>query len=137
MQVEVILAEIRERHYRILGGIEATSYAFERNVFWAPIPLAVAATLFAFSTSVSWSYYGLKGWSYLVGQGRAARIVFNSVFCLFVALGCVLQLDAILDFSDALVFLICIPNLIGLYILGPEVRRRLADYTARGWPGDD
>jgi len=120
-----------------LGGIDTTSYAFERRVSWAPIPLAAAATLFAFSTTVSWSYYGLKGWTYLVGRGRPARLGFNVVFCGFVALGCVLQLDAILDFSDALVFLICIPNLLGLYILAPEVRRRLRDYSARGWPGDD
>ena len=113
-----------------LGGIETTSAAFERNLSWAPYPLAVAATLFAFSTMIAWSYYGLKGWTYLVGESTRARIGFNAMFCFFVALGCTLQLGPILDFSDAMVFLICVPNLFGLYVLAPVVRRRLDDY----WP---
>jgi AGCS family alanine or glycine:cation symporter len=114
-----------------LGGIAMTSAAFERNVSWSPYPLAVAATLFAFSTMVSWSYYGLKGWTYLVGESRWARVAFNGVFCIFVALGCTLQLDSILDFSDAMVFLICVPNLLGLYLLAPVVKARLDDYFPR------
>jgi AGCS family alanine or glycine:cation symporter len=78
---------------------------------------------------VSWSYYGLKGWTYLVGEGPRVERWFQAVFCIFVALGCTLKLEAILDFSDALVFLICIPNLIGLYVLAPVVRARLANYS--------
>jgi AGCS family alanine or glycine:cation symporter len=111
-----------------LGGIEMTSAAFERNVSWAPIPLSLAATVFAFSTMVSWSYYGLKGWTYLFGEGRRKEQVFQAVFCVFAALGCMLQLGAILSFSDALVFVICVPNLIGLYALAPVVQRRLEAY---------
>jgi AGCS family alanine or glycine:cation symporter len=114
-----------------LGGIAMTSAAFERNIAWAPYPLALAATLFALSTMISWSYYGLKGWTYLVGEGRAAEAVFKVVFCLFVALGCMVQLGAILDFSDALVFLICVPNILGLYVLTPVVKRELAAYRQR------
>jgi AGCS family alanine or glycine:cation symporter len=114
-----------------LGGIEMTSSAFERNVSWAPIPLAFAAALFAFSTMLSWSYYGLKGWTYLVGEGRRAELGFNIAFCAFAALGCTVQLEAILDFSDALVFLICVPNLIGLYVLSPVVAKRLREYEGR------
>ncbi len=114
-----------------LGGIEMTSAAFERNLSWAPVPLAVAAGLFALSTMVAWSYYGLKGWTYLVGEGRRAELGFNAVFCLFVALGCTIQLESVLDFSDALVFLICVPNLIGLYVLAPVVAKRLRTYEDR------
>ena len=113
-----------------MGGIEMTSAAFERSFSFAPYPLALAATLFALSTMVSWSYYGLKGWTYLVGEGRRAEKLFQAVFCVFVALGCMLQLEAILDFSDALVFLICVPNLIGLYVLAPVVEQRLRAYPA-------
>ena len=91
--------------------------------------LAVAATLFAFSTMIAWSYYGLKGVTYLVGESRRAENLFRIVFCAFVAIGCMLQLEAILDFSDALVFLICIPNLLGLYVLAPVVEARLRDYS--------
>lgn len=111
-----------------LGGIERTSAAFERVFAWSPVPLAIAATLFALSTMVAWSYYGLKGFTYLVGESRLAEAVFKVVFCVFVVLGCSVRLDAILDFSDALVFLICIPNLIGLYWLTPVIADRLRDY---------
>ncbi|WP_116363989.1 alanine/glycine:cation symporter family protein [Parahaliea mediterranea] len=108
-----------------LGGIEMTSRAFERNVAWSPYFIAVAGFLFAFSTMIAWSYYGLKGWTYLVGEGRKAEAAFKLVFCLFVVIGCSMQLGAILDFSDALVFLICVPNIIGLYLLAPVAKREL------------
>ncbi len=111
-----------------LGGIETTSAAFERVLPWAPIPIAIAATLFALSTMVSWSYYGLKGFTYLVGEGSRGEIVFKAVFCIFVALGCSIRLDSVLAFSDALVFLICVPNLIGLYWLYPVIEDRLRAY---------
>ena len=111
-----------------LGGIERTSAAFERVFAWAPVPLAIAATLFALSTMVAWSYYGLKGVTYLAGESRVAERVFQVVFCVFVVLGCSVRLDAVLDFSDALVFLICVPNLIGLYWLTPVIAQRLESY---------
>jgi AGCS family alanine or glycine:cation symporter len=112
-----------------LGGIETTSAAFERTWSGAPIPLAVAATLFAVSTMIAWSYYGLKGWTYLFGHGKRRQNVFNAIFCAFIVLGCMLKLDAILDISDALVFLICVPNVFGLYLLAPVVRKKLDEYT--------
>ena len=112
-------------------GIALTSAAFEHHVSWAPYPLAVAALLFAFSTSISWSYYGLKGWTYLFGEGSAAQILFKTIFCAFIALGCMIQLTAVLDFSDAMVFLIAIPNILGLYLFAPEVKREVNGYIAR------
>lgn len=114
-----------------LGGIEMTSHAFARNLPWSPPVLALAATMFALSTMVSWSYYGLKGWTYLFGTDPRSANAFKLVFCVFVALGCTIQLKAVLDFSDALVFLICVPNILGLYILTPVVKRELAAYLAR------
>lgn len=114
-----------------LGGIDMTSHAFERNISWSPYAIALAGILFAFSTMISWSYYGLKGWTYLVGEGRLADLSFKFVFCIFVALGCILQLSAVLEFSDALVFVICVPNILGLYILAPVLKRELEGYRAR------
>jgi len=114
-----------------LGGIEMTSHAFERNLAWSPPLLALAATLFALSTMVSWSYYGLKGWQYLFGTDARTANLFKLVFCGFVLLGCTIRLDAVLDFSDALVFLICVPNIFGLYLLTPVVKRELAGYLER------
>ena len=114
-----------------LEGIALTSAAFQHHISWAPYPLAVAALLFAFSTSISWSYYGLKGWTYLFGEGRLTQMLFKGVFCAFIALGCMIQLTAVLDFSDAMVFLIAVPNIIGLYLFAPEVKREVQDYVRR------
>lgn len=114
-----------------LEGIALTSAAFEHHISWSPYPLAVAALLFAFSTSISWSYYGLKGWSYLFGEAPLTQAAFKAIFCGFIALGCMIQLSAVLDFSDAMIFLIAIPNILGLYLFAPEVKRDLKDYIAR------
>ena len=114
-----------------LEGIALTSAAFAHHVSWAPYPLAIAALLFAFSTSIAWSYYGLKGWTYLFGEGRFTQMLFKAVFCGFIALGCMIQLSAVLDFSDAMVFLIAIPNILGLYFYAPEVKREVNDYMRR------
>ena len=109
-------------------GIEMTSYAFERNISWSPYIISIATLLFAFSTMISWSYYGLKGWTYLVGEGKRADLGFKFVFCVFVALGCATKLGPVLDISDALVFIICVPNILGLYVLSPVVKKELVTY---------
>lgn len=112
-------------------GVAMTSAAFERQISWFPVPLAFGALLFAFSTMISWSYYGLKGWTYLFGEGSLGQMIYKLIFCAFVALGCMVQLGPILDISDALVFLICVPNILGLYFLAPIVRREMLSYRAR------
>lgn len=112
-------------------GIAMTSAAFERQISWFPIPLAFAGVLFAFSTMISWSYYGLKGWTYIFGENQRGQTIYKLIFCAFVALGCIVQLGPILDISDALVFLICVPNILGLYVLAPIVKRELHSYLAR------
>ena len=112
-------------------GVAMTSAAFERQLSWFPLPLAFAALLFAFSTMISWSYYGLKGWTYLFGEDQGMQTVYKIIFCAFVALGCVVQLGPILDISDALVFLICVPNILGLYFLAPIVKAEVAKYQAK------
>lgn len=117
-------------------GIELTSAAFEYHISWAPYPLALAGLLFAFSTALAWSYYGLKGWTYLVGDSQVAQTLFKVVFCGFIALGCMIQLTAVLDFSDALVFLIAVPNIIGLYLFAPEVKREIENYLNRVKSGE-
>ncbi|TLP65712.1 alanine:cation symporter family protein [Parasedimentitalea maritima] len=112
-------------------GVAMTSAAFERHMSWFPVPLAFAALLFAFSTMISWSYYGLKGWTYLFGEGQMGQTVYKVIFCAFVALGCIVKLGPILDISDALVFLICVPNILGLYFLAPIVRAEMEAYKAK------
>ena len=117
-------------------GVAMTSAAFEAQLSWFPIPLAFAAVLFAFSTMISWSYYGLKGWTYLFGESVQGQNIYKITFCVFVALGCMVQLGPILDISDALVFLICVPNILGLYFLSPIVKRELDSYRARMVSGE-
>jgi AGCS family alanine or glycine:cation symporter len=112
-------------------GVAMTSAAFERQISWFPIPLAFGALLFAFSTMISWSYYGLKGWTYMFGEGQMGQTIYKLIFCAFVALGCMVQLGPILDISDALVFLICVPNILGLYFLAPIVKAEMNSYMAR------
>ena len=112
-------------------GVAMTSVAFERQFSWFPIPLAFAAVLFAFSTMISWSYYGLKGWTYLFGENAHRQNAYKIIFCLCVVLGCMVQLGPLLDISDALVFLICVPNILGLYFLAPIVKREMDSYFAR------
>lgn len=80
---------------------------------------------------ISWSYYGLKGWTYLFGEGETGPTIYKLIFDVFVALGCVVQLGPILDISNALVFLICVPNILGLYFLAPIVKRGMESYFAR------
>jgi len=113
-----------------LAGIELTSAAFAWHFAWAPYVIAIAALLFAFSTTLAWSYYGLKGWTYLVGEGRLRALMFQLVFCSFIALGCMLELSAVLDFSDAMVFLIAVPNILALYLFAPMVKREVEHYVA-------
>jgi AGCS family alanine or glycine:cation symporter len=116
--------------YEGLDGVAMTSAAFERNISWAPYLVALAGLLFAFSTMIAWAYYGLKGWTYLLGDSGLSDVAFKLIFCIFIVIGCSVQLDVILDFSDAMVFLICVPNIIGLYLLAPIIQRELSAYQA-------
>lgn len=109
-------------------GIQLTSAAFERNIPGSQYLIAVCAILFAVSTMITWAYYGLKGWTYLVGEGRIRALAFNGVFCVFIVLGCMMQLGVVIDFSDALIYLICVPNILGIYVLAPSVRKDLLAY---------
>lgn len=114
-----------------VNGIELTTRAFASTLSWSKIPLAVAAILFAFSTMITWSYYGQQAFRYLAGDHPAAVLAFKTAFLGFVVLGAAIQLGALVDLSDALVFVVAIPNLIGLYLLAPRIRRELSAYQAR------
>ena len=114
-----------------VGGVELTSAAFAQVVSWFPPVLSVVVLLFAYSTLISWSYYGLAGCIYIFGPSRAVRVGFNTLYCLFAIVGCTTSLAAILDFSDAMVFAMAFANLIGLFIFAPSLRRELNGYWAK------
>ena len=112
-------------------GVALTSAAYAKAFGWFPVLLAVAVVLFAFSTMISWSYYGLKAWTYLFGEGAAKEIVFKVIFCLFIVIGASANLGPVIDFSDAMLFSMAIVNIIALYLLMPIVRGELGSYVER------
>ena len=114
-----------------MGGVELTSAAFASVLPWFPLPLAVIVMLFAYSTMIAWSYYGLEGWIYLFGAGAGRKHVYNAIFCAGVVVGCTARLDTVLDFSDAMIFAMALANMLGLYLLAPVVRGELDAYWAR------
>jgi AGCS family alanine or glycine:cation symporter len=111
-------------------GVALTSQAFESAIPWFPYVLTVAVVLFAFSTMISWSYYGLKSWTYLFGESRFTDIVYKLLFLSFVVIGASMQLGSVIDFSDAMIFAMAFPNVLGIYFLLPVVRRELDEYWA-------
>ncbi|MDX1461073.1 MAG: alanine/glycine:cation symporter family protein [Xanthomonadales bacterium] len=112
------------------AGVQLTSSAFESAISWFPWVLTVAVVLFAFSTMISWSYYGLKCWTYLFGESRATDVTYKVLFLVFVVIGSSMQLGAVIDFSDAMIFAMAFPNILGLYFLLPVVKRELNEYWA-------
>ena len=114
-----------------IAGIEMTTQAFASTLSWSPIPLSIAAILFAYSTMIAWSYYGLKAFTYLVGSNRGTDLGFKVFFLSFVVLGSSIELSALIDLSDALVFIVAIPNLLGLYLLAPLIKRELIAYEQK------
>lgn len=111
-----------------MGGVELTSDAFGSVVSWFPIVLAIAVLLFAFSTMVSWSYYGMRSWSYLFGRSKKTEMVYKIMYLFFVVLGASVSLGAVLSFADMMILAMSFPNIIGLYILSPEINADMKIY---------
>ena len=110
------------------AGVQLTSAAFESAISWFPIVLTVAVILFAFSTMISWSYYGLKSWTFLFGENKFTDATYKVLFLFFVVVGSSMQLGAVIDFSDAMIFAMAFPNLLGCYFLLPVVKKELNEY---------
>jgi len=112
-----------------IAGVTLTSQAFESAFSFGPIILAIAVNLFAFSTAITWSYYGLKGFTYVFGSGAGKELAFKGFFCLVIVLGCTMDLGAVVDLSDAMLFILAIPNLAGMYLMAREVRDEVDEYV--------
>jgi len=109
-------------------GAGITSKAFAEYIPYSNIFLTIAVVLFAVSTMISWSYYGLQSWKYLFGRGKAADIVYKLLFCAFVIIGAAANMRSIWDFSDAMIFAMIFPNMVGLFFLFPVVKKQLKRY---------
>lgn len=124
------------------GGVEGaqlTSQAFGSVFSWFPYVLVVAIFLFAFSTMISWSYYGLKGFDYLFGgfsekwfgSRKVSTTIFRILFLCMIVVGASSELGVVVDFSDMMILSMAFPNIIGLFILAPEIKRDLNDYWSK------
>jgi AGCS family alanine or glycine:cation symporter len=116
-----IIKELKE-------GAGITSAAFANYIPFSNIFLTIAVVLFAVSTMISWSYYGLQSWKFLFGRGKAADLAYKILFCLFVIIGAAASMKSIWDFSDAMIFAMVFPNMVGLFFLFPVVKRELTRY---------
>ncbi|PQJ21022.1 sodium:alanine symporter family protein [Tenacibaculum sp. SG-28] len=109
-------------------AILLTSGAFESAISWFPYVLTIAVVLFAFSTMISWSYYGFQGWAYLFGRSKKMEYTYKVIFCIFVVIGSAASLGSVIGFSDAMIFAMMVPNMIGIVLLAPKVKEELDKY---------
>ena len=111
-------------------AILLTSSAFSSVISWFPYILTIAVVLFAFSTMISWSYYGFQGWAYLFGRSKKMEYAYKTLFLIFVVIGSAASLGSVIGFSDAMIFAMMVPNMIGLFLLAPKVKEELRKYLA-------
>lgn len=109
-------------------AILLTSGAFESAISWFPYVLTIAVLLFAFSTMISWSYYGFQGWAYLFGRTKKMEYAYKILFLIFVVIGSAASLGSVIGFSDAMIFAMMVPNMVGLVLLSPKVKEELNKY---------
>jgi alanine or glycine:cation symporter, AGCS family len=112
-------------------GVDLTSAAYETVLPWFDNFLAIAVILFAFSTMLAWSYYGSKATGYIFGGSQVAENVYKFIFCVFIIIGASMDLGAVIDFSDSMIFAMALGNILGLYLLAPVVRRELRQYQEK------
>ena len=114
-----------------ISGIELASNAFQSVIPFFPIILSAIAIMFALSTLISWAYYGQKAWTFLFGEGKKRVLAFNLIYCLFIIVGSAMNVKSVIDITDAMMIALCVPNIIVLYILCPEIKRDLKSYLER------
>lgn len=112
-----------------LKGAALTSRAFQEEISWFPVLLSIAVTLFAYSTIISWSYYGEKAWETLFGA--SSTFVYKILAVIAVFVGTIVNLGSVLDFSDMMILGMAFPNILGVVLLSPKVRKDLQEYWAR------
>ena len=112
----------------VYEGAAITQMAFAEYIPGSDIFLTVAVVLFAVSTMISWSYYGLQSWKFLFGRGYIADLTYKVLFLMFVVIGAAASMNSIWAFSDAMIFAMVFPNMVGLYFLFPIVKEQLKKY---------
>jgi AGCS family alanine or glycine:cation symporter len=111
-----------------MEGVSLTSRAFESAIPWFPYVLAFTVFMFAYSTMIAWFYYGLKCLTFMTGEKAWVEMLYKIAFCGFVVIGSSAALDNIILFSDSILFAMAVPNIIGLYLLAPELKKDIKKY---------
>jgi AGCS family alanine or glycine:cation symporter len=111
------------------NGAALTSLAFGSVISWFPHVLSVAVLLFAYSTMISWSYYGERCWVFLFGQRWS--LAYKLLFLVFVFLGSIVSATNVMNFGDTMILTMAFPNIVGLYVLAPKVKRALDSYWGK------
>lgn len=124
----IVITGVYEGAGESVEGVSLTSEAFGSSISWFPQLLSIAVILFAFSTIISWSYYAVKASNYLFGESTIVVRSTQILFLIFVVLGSALTLENVVPLMDALIFLMPVMNILGLYVLGSEVKKGLAEY---------
>lgn len=114
-----------------MEGVALTSRAMESVSPWLSYVLAITVFLFAYSTLIGWYYLGEKGLTFMTGDRRWAVVSFKVFFCLCVVIGSAAQLENLISFTDAMILSMAFPNILGLYIMAPEIKREMNDYIAK------
>lgn len=114
-----------------IDGVALTSRAFGSVIWWFPYLLSVAVLLFAISTMISWAYYGSIAWGFLVGDSKVLDLVYKFIFCIFTVIGASISLDSVIAISDSMFFSMSIANIIGLYMLAPQIKQDLNTYQTK------
>ncbi|GAB4376786.1 MAG: alanine/glycine:cation symporter family protein [Elainellaceae cyanobacterium] len=127
--IAIVLTGVYQDTTGELSGVQMTANAFSSVISWFPVVLSIAVCLFAFSTIISWSYYGIQAWGYLFGERSVIWFKLLYIFCTFI--GCLASLSLIIDFSDLMLLGMSFPNLLGCYVLSNEVAADLKDYWQR------
>ena len=114
----------------IVEGAGITSAAFSKYISFAGPFLTIAVVLFAVSTMISWSYYGLQSWMFLFGKSKIANLSYKILFLIFIVIGAAGDMSAVWTFSDAMILALVFPNMIGLFLLYPKVKEELFNYIS-------
>ncbi len=130
----VIVSGVWDDPVSSVKGADITSDAFATVLPWFPKVLSLCVLLFAYSTMISWCYYGERGWIYLLdhfGLGAKTLPIYRVIFLCFVFIGSVSTLKPVLDFSDVLILCMAVPNILGSALMIPILRSKLSDYFSR------
>ena len=112
-------------------GAGITAAAFSEYISFSGPFLTLAVVLFALSTMISWSYYGLQSWMYVFGKSKISGLIYKCLFLVFIVIGAAGDMSSVWAFSDAMILALVFPNMLGLLLLYPKVKDELNNYLIK------